>query len=102
MFAPPLSRFAVRDAGQPRQGVRGYAYVIWGTAGASKEVVASFTGGTARAAVFRVGPRLARRFGVSAFRVFVLELPVSAACGPVAIGAERIPPQAKLCERAKR
>jgi len=104
MFVPALSRFAVRDAAQPRQGVRGYAYVIWGTAGASKDVVARFTGGTARAAVFRVGPTLARRFGESAFSLFVLELPLSAACGPVAIAIaiERIPPQAKLCARAKR
>ena len=102
MFAPALSRFAVRDAAQPRQGVRGYAYVIWGTAGAATEVVARFNGGTARAAVFSVGPGLARRFGESAFRLFVLELPLSAACGPVAVAGERIPPQAELCERAKR
>jgi hypothetical protein len=33
---PPLSRFAVRHAAEPRQGVRGYAYVVWGTAGARR------------------------------------------------------------------
>jgi hypothetical protein len=107
MLAPALSRFAVRDAAQPRQGVRGYAYVMWGTAGASRDVVASFTGGRAQAAVFRVGPGLARRFGESAFSLFVLELPLSAACGPVTVAgegphaSERIPPQTTLCERGR-
>jgi hypothetical protein len=106
-LAPALSRFAVRDAAQPRQGVRGYAYVIWGTAGASTDVVASFTGGTAQAAVFRVGTALARQFGESAFSLFVMELPLSAACGPVAVAGEgpdateRIPPQTTLCERGR-
>jgi hypothetical protein len=104
--SPPLSRFAVRYAEQPRQGVRGYAYVIWGTAGASMDVVARFTSGMARAAVFRVGPELARSFGESRFGLFVIELPLSAACAPVAVAGEgpgetaRIPPQAKVCERA--
>jgi hypothetical protein len=103
---PPLSRFAVRDAAQPRQGVRGYAYVIWGTAGASTDVVARFTGGTAHAAVFRVGPELARNFGESPFSLFVMELPLSAACGSVTVAGERsdaterIPPRTRLCERA--
>lgn len=103
---PPLARFAVRDAAQPRQGVRGYAYVIWGTAGASTDVVARFTGGTAQAAVFRVGPKLARNFGESPFGLFVIELPLSAACATVTVAGkgpdatERIPPQPKLCERA--
>jgi hypothetical protein len=104
---PPLSRFAVRDAAQPRQGVRGYAYVIWGTAGASTEVVARFTGGSARAAVFRVGPDLAWNFGESPFSLFVTELPLSAACAEVTVAGdgqgatERIPPRTALCERAR-
>jgi hypothetical protein len=103
---PPLSRFAVRDAAQPRQGVRGYAYVIWGTAGASTKVVARFTGGSARAAVFRVGPELARTFGESPFSLFVTELPLSAACAAVTVtgdeqgATERIQPRTRLCERA--
>jgi hypothetical protein len=103
---PRLSRFAVRDADQPRQGVR-YAYVIWGTAGASTEVVARFTGGTAQAVVLRVGPRLARSFGESPFSLFVMELPLSAGCAPVTVAgegpdaAERISPRTKLCERAR-
>ena len=104
---PPLSRFAVRDAAQPRQGVRGYAYVIWGTAGASTDVVASFAGGTAQAAVFIVGTDLARELGESSFSLFVVEVPLLAACLPVTISGggsaatERIPPQTKLCERAR-
>ena len=104
---PPVSRFAVRDAGQPRQGVRGYEYVIWGTAGASADVVASFTDGTAQAAVFRVGPGLARDLSEPPFSLFVMELPLAAACGPVTVVAngpdatERIPPHTRLCERAR-
>jgi len=78
---PPLTRFAVRDARQPRQG--GYGYVIWGTAGTASEVTAHFEGGTARAAIIRVGAPLARRFGAPPFRLFVVELPPSAAHGPV-------------------
>jgi hypothetical protein len=105
---PSLSRFAVRDAAQPRQGVRDYAYVIWGTAGASTDVVANFAGGTAEAAGFRVGADLAREFGESSFSLFVVELPLSAACVPVTVSGgasaatERIPPQTKLCEHAPR
>jgi hypothetical protein len=96
---PPPSRFAIRDARQPRQAVRGYAFVIWGTTGASTDVVARFSGGTARAAVFKVAPELARDFGASPFGVFVIELPLSAACGPITVSGnrpdatERIPPQ---------
>jgi hypothetical protein len=105
-FAPPLSRFAVRDAGQPRQGVRGYALVIWGTAGASTEVVARFTGGTARAAVIEVAPELARRLGEPPFRLFAMELPLAAACAAITVTAKgsapasRIPARPRLCARA--
>jgi len=103
---PPLSRFAIRDAAQPRQGVRGYAFVIWGTAGASTDVIARFAGGTARAAVIKVPPELARNLGESPFSLFVTELPLSAACAPVTVAADgsdaihRIPARTKLCERA--
>lgn len=102
---PPLSRFAVRDAAQPRQGVRGYALVIWGTAGASTDVVARFTGGTARAMIIKVGPELARTLGESPFSLFVMELPLSAACAAVTVAAdgsdatERIPARTRLCAR---
>jgi hypothetical protein len=101
---PPLTRFAVRGASQPRQGVRGYAYVIWGTAGGSSHVVARFGGGTAQAAVLRVGPELARSLGESPFSVFVTELPLSAACAPVTVAGDgpgataRIPRRPKLCD----
>lgn len=104
---PPLSEFAVRDAGQPRQAARGYAYVIWGTAGASTKVVAGFTGGTVQAAVLTVGPELAREFGEPPFSLYVMELPLSAACAAVTVAgdgsdaSERIPRQRKLCKRAQ-
>ena len=103
---PPLSRFAVRDAAQPRQGVRGYGLVIWGTAGVSTEVVARFTGGTARALIITVTPELARNLGEQPFSLFVLELPLSAACAAVTVAGngsgttERIPTRARLCARA--
>jgi hypothetical protein len=105
-LAPPLSRFAVRDAAQPRQGVHGYALVIWGTAGASSEVVARFAGGSARAIVFKVAPELARTLGESPFSLFVIELPLSAACAAVTVAAngsdakERIPARTRLCARS--
>jgi hypothetical protein len=106
-LAPPLSRFAVRAAEQPRQGVRGYAYVIWGTAGDAPDVVARFAGGTAHAAVFGVGRGLAQDLGEAPFSVFVLELPLSAACAVVTVtgkradATERIPPDKESCERAR-
>jgi hypothetical protein len=86
-LSPPPSRFAVRDARQPRQGVRGYRYVIWGTAPrATREVVARFASGSARAAVFRVPSRRAPwSFGERPFGLFVLELPTAAACGTVTV-----------------
>jgi hypothetical protein len=103
---PPPSRFAIRDAGQPRQGVRGYAFVIWGTAGASTtHVEARFGDGTARATVFKVNSKLARSFGEPPFRLFVLELPLAAACAPVTVHedgrdlTERMPPRPRLCKR---
>ena len=102
---PPLSRFAVRDAAQPRQGVRGYQLVIWGTAGAATEVVAGFAGGRARATIIEVGPPLARELGEPPFRLFVMELPRSAACAAVTVAAnpsdatERIPARPRLCAR---
>jgi len=103
---PPLSRFAVRDADQPRQAVRGYAFVIWGTTGAATEVVARFKGGTARAAVFKVRRELARTFDEPPFGLFVVELPLSAACVPITVVAEgsteRIPPRTALCNEAER
>jgi hypothetical protein len=45
--------------------------------------------------------------GEPPFSLFVMELPVAAACGPVTVvgegpdATERIPPQSKLCERAR-
>lgn len=107
MLDPPPSRFAIRDAGQPRQGVRGYEFVIWGTAAAStSDVVASFNAGRARAAVFKVRSKLARSFGEPPFGLFVFELPLAAACGSVTVRTEgpdatkRIPPRRKLCASA--
>jgi hypothetical protein len=104
---PPLARFAVRAAAQPRQGVRGYAFVIWGTAGASTDVTARFAGGTARSAVIDVPAPLARSFGEPPFSLFVMELPLAAGCAPVTVAGEgadateRIPVQTKLCEASR-
>ena len=70
---PRPSRFAVRDARRPR----GYGCVIWGTAPpGTREVVARFDGGSARAAIIRVPAR--RSFGETPFVLFVVELPLGA------------------------
>ena len=105
---PPPSRFQIIYGGQPRQGVRGYEFVIWGTAqAATSDVVARFNSGTARAAVFNVpSNRAPWTFGEPPFVLFVFELPLSAACGSVTVhgdrseATERIPPRRKLCGRA--
>ena len=105
-LTPALARFAVRDAARPQQGVRGYAYVIWGTAGTATEVTARFSGGTARATMIEVSPRLARRIRELPFRLFVMELPLTATCDPITIFGQRpdaietVPPHAALCRQS--
>ncbi len=104
---PPPARFAVRNVGQPRQGVRGYALVIWGTAPpATSAVSARFGEGAGAAAVFGVPAKLSRRFGEPPFSLFVVELPLRAACAAITVrnarseGTERIGRRAKLCHRS--
>lgn len=104
---PPPARFAVRDVAQPRQGVRGYALVIWGTAPpATRAVRVRFGRAAAAAAVFTVPARLSRRFGEPPFSVFVVELPLQAACAPITVRNEssraiqRIGRSAPLCNRS--
>jgi hypothetical protein len=103
---PPAARFAVRDVAQPRQGVRGYALVIWGTAPPGTTAVnASFGRKAAAAAVFTVAAEQAQRFGARRFSLFIVELPLRAACGPITVRVvqsgviERIRRRPKLCER---
>jgi hypothetical protein len=107
-FQPPLSRFAVRDVAHPRQGVRGYAFVIWGTAAAStSEVVAHFNEGSVRAAVLPVRAPLARRFGEAPFNLFVVEIPLAAASARVVLradgprGTERLVHEGAVSRRAR-
>ncbi len=83
---PPPSNFRVHDSSQPRQGVRGYAFVIWGTAPAGTDrVVARAGSARARAVLFTV-PRSPTG---PPFGVFVLELPLSAACEEITVVATR-------------
>jgi hypothetical protein len=110
----PPTRFRVIEAGQPEQSVRGYELVIWGTAPAStKQVEARFRDGVGGAAVLRVEKGLARDFGEPPFSLFVVELPLSAACAPISVARsgpgtdQRIRARArggpgfrKLCDRA--
>ena len=95
---PPAPRFAVRDARQPREG---YGYVIWGTAGDARSVRASFEGGTADAAVIDVPADIARGYGENPFKLFVVELPLTAACGEVNVDAgdasATVEPQPMTC-----
>ena len=73
-----LGELRIVAAEVPRQAVRGYELVVWGTAPAStRRVVAYHPGGRATAAVFRV-----RRGSV-----FVVELPVGAAGQPIDVRA---------------
>ncbi len=83
---PPPSSFRVHDASQPRQSVRGYAFVVWGTAPAGTDRVVARSGSAkARAALFTV-PRSPTG---PPFRVFVLELPLAAACEEITVDATR-------------
>lgn len=101
---PPVTQFSVRDARQPRQGVKGYGYVVWGTAGSARSVDLRFDGGLAHAALLVVPPEVARRYGEAHFALFVAELPLSAACGSSTVEAEgataRIEPKPEVCEAA--
>ena len=70
------TRFRVVDAEVPRQGVRGYQLVIWGTAAPStRRVVAHYEGESTKTAVFSVRRPLTRVAGAARpFSVFVVEL----------------------------
>ncbi len=98
---PPVSTFAIRAAAQPRQGVDGYGYVLWGTVGGARSVVATFDGGVADATRLDVSAEVVRSYGQEPFALFVTELPLSAACGPVTVHADgqtaRIGPKPRLC-----
>jgi hypothetical protein len=106
---PVRRRLWVLEMGIPSQAVSGYRLVIWGTAGAgTRHVVARHRSGETAAAVFAVGPGLARAVGaVRPFSVFVVELDVEAACeailvrGESRVGAEteQVAPRPKLCAR---
>lgn len=103
---PPAPQFAVRDARQPREGAEGYGYVIWGTAGDAQSVLASFEGGTADAVVIAVPAEIARDYDEISFKLFVVELPLAAACGQVTIEADEasaaIEPQPTTCQAVER
>lgn len=109
-LTPPPQRFVVRSAQQPRQAVRGYRFVIWGTAPPGMtEVVARFNAGVAHAAVFKVpSNRAPWTFGERPFALFVVEVPLAAACDPVtlvgagATAAARVARRPAICARSPR
>jgi hypothetical protein len=76
---PPLTQLAIRDAMQPRQGVDGYGFVVWGTAGDARAVRVRFDSGAVRAALLPVPEEIAREHGEDPFTLFVAELPPTAA-----------------------
>jgi hypothetical protein len=82
---PVPRRLDVLRVDVPDQGVRGYTLVVLGTANASTpEVVALHDGDEIRAAVFTVGHGLTEAVGAKRpFSVFVVELPLEAACQPI-------------------
>ena len=82
----------------PRQAVRGYRLVIWGTVPpSSRGVVARYRGGRTTGAVLRANR--------GSFSAFVVELPLSAACHPIELritgssapARERLRARPKLC-----
>jgi hypothetical protein len=98
----------VLSARIPRQAVRRYELVIWGTTGAStRHVVARHHLGATAAAVFRVNRQLARAVGAKRlFSVFVVELAPEAGCQAIRVDAQgrsgsttqRIRPHPNLCK----
>jgi hypothetical protein len=93
----PPDEFEVWYSGIPRQGVRGYRRVVWGTAAPGTErVVAGYDRGVTRAAVFDT-----RR----GFSLFVLELPVETGCLTVTLRGSggqrgRVGARRNVCTRA--
>ena len=105
-LAPPPTRFWVRAATQPRQGVRGYELVVWGYAPhATPAVEAHFGYSTTAAAVFPVRTEWAQRYGRRPFSLFIVELPLRAACAQITIRAtrskaiRRVGRHPRLCKR---
>ena len=102
-----LSHYAVRGVGEARRSWGDYAYVLWGTAGRPVSAVQlRYAGGFASATVFRVDQDLADSFGVRRLDIWVAELPLAAACGPVVLNpyygepSQTLLPRPAKCERA--
>jgi len=78
----------------PRQAVRGYQLVMWGSvAPSTRQVVARYQGEETSAAVFPVMPSLARAVGATRpFSVFVVEFYPEAACSRVRIRSDGASP----------
>jgi hypothetical protein len=94
-----LDELYATGAGVPRQGVRGYRLVIWGTAPArTRRVTARYDGGETEAAVFGLETP-------APYTVFVVELHREAACrrmtlratGGAQPGAIRIRRRPRVC-----
>jgi len=106
---PVPERLDVVDASVPRQAVRGYELVIWGTVPGGSDVVARSAAGPAEAAVFPVGPPVAGEVKTERpFSVFAVELPVEAACEEITIampgaagGTAKVDGRPHLCARRR-
>lgn len=104
---PPLYKYAVRGIGDARREWGDYEYVIWGTAGGPvSSVQLRYAGHFASATVFPVPEEMTRRFGERRLRIWVVELPLEAACGTVVIRpligrpSRRLPARPAKCRRA--
>jgi hypothetical protein len=86
---PVPNGLEVQDVRVPRQAVRDYGLVIWGSApAATQEIVARQERDETAAAVFEVGPGLARAAGArKPFTAFVAELDPDASCAPIFVSA---------------
>ena len=96
-----LGSLRLVDLSRPRQAVRGYRLVLWGIAPGRTELVrvASSAGGS-DAALFGVDKATAERVGApDAFRIFVAELPLDAACSRILARASPGPDRPKTVTR---
>ena len=96
---PVRHQLDVVDVMVPRQGVRGYKRVLWGTAGTDAKVVAQYGDEQAQAAIFTVDPSVTGEVTAQRpFSVFVVELPIGTYCTDVAIWTPEAPDEAERVE----
>lgn len=96
---PVRHRLDVVDVLVPRQGVRGYKRVLWGTTGTDSKVVAQYGDEQVQAAIFAVDPSVTGEVTAERlFSVFVVELPIGTYCIDVTISTAEAPDETERVE----